>query len=161
MRTRVKIILPLIFIFFVTGAFGCSYMVKDVPDIPESAGITYMETWWELADNYNQEVATPNLSEDYKDILEKKREALIGLFYGAKLYNEYIQYGYVTAETLNEIWEKYINIAEVPFFDLVQIYEDYKESGSLDPLMLENVLEMVIDKIETMVIEKTLMQGGG
>ena len=128
--------------------FGCAGMVPNVPDIPESTGIVYMDTWEELKAQFNQEAAMPNLSETYKDVLRQKREALKGLYYGALMHGEYTELGYLTAETLDRVFAEYINIAEIPFGDIVSIYWRYKNTGELDVTAFEAALDMAIAYVQ-------------
>ena len=135
--------------------FSCAG-IQGIPDTPEGRGLIAMDTYYGLKATYEREVAMPNLSEEYKDILEYKREALIGLYFSVKMYNEYVDLGFVSAKTLNDVYTKYINIAEFPFLDLAYIYEEYMKTGELDYVMLELVIDVMIAELSARALSKLM-----
>ena len=132
-------------------SFGCAGLQ---PITKEGAGLMSMNSWDDQKAVFETEVAMPDLSEDFKKILRIKREILIGSFYSIKMYNEYIEFGFVTAETLTDLYTKYINIAEIPFEEIVEIYKRYVETGELDAIVLEQVIDMMIAQLTAMALSR-------
>lgn len=153
-RHRFNVLVGVTLVCFFVGVFALSNCAGLQPVTKHGVGLMSMKAWDDQEAVYKSEAAMPDLSDRFKKILRVKREILVGSFYSIKMYNEYIENGFVTSKTLTDLYTKYINIVEFPFEDLVSVYEQYRETGKLDTTVLESVVDMMIARLNAMALSR-------